>query len=75
MIIPDGKKTVSMIIDGMGMKPDRDNAGASLDELGAISEDMLRAFKSDSPERLQKALRAFADMIARDDEMQDEQER
>ena len=73
MIIPDHRKTVSVLLDRHGgARSDDENEGPDLDENGAIAAEMMAAFKSGSEARLAKALTAFEDKIARNDEMEDE---
>lgn len=80
MIIPDNKKTVSIILSKM--KPGGDESRQevkpeqALDEkdeaLKAIAEDMLQAFEQKSAMDLVMALKAFWHQIQLMDEEQDE---
>ncbi len=81
MIIPDNKKTVSIILSKMKpggeesrqeVKPEQ--AIDDKDEtLKAIAEEMLKAFEDKSAMDLVSALKAFWNQIQISDEEQDEQ--
>lgn len=81
MIIPDNKKTVSIILSKM--KPDGGESRQEVkpeqaiddkdETLKAIAEEMLKAFEDKSAMDLVSALKAFWNQIQLADEEQDEQ--
>lgn len=81
MIIPDKKKTVTVILSklkkGGGVKDapvlNEAQAGES-SELKIIAEDMMMAFKSGSVSDLEAALDALVAKVQADDQVQDSQE-
>jgi hypothetical protein len=82
MIIPDRKKTVSVILSKLSpegaerlaqVKPEEEMDSHD-DMLKSICEDMLMAFRHDSAHDLMMAMKAFMMKIRAADEIQDERE-
>ena len=63
MIIPDHKKTVSVILSKMGQKPDeKENMGENVEALHVAAEDLINAIHDKNALAVAEALKAFIEL-------------